>query len=89
MEPPGTGNPISPIDTELTDQYCFSVVVEQEKGTWRSKQTFITFTRYFFSLSSLFQVIICVDILMYQSGCGRLSINLWHIHSWALCDIEK
>ena len=50
MEPPVTRTPFSPTDTELTDQYCFSVVVEQEKGTWRSKQTFITFTRYFFSL---------------------------------------
>ena len=29
-------------------------------------------------LDSVFQVIIRVDILIYRSGCGRVSIDLWH-----------
>ena len=40
------------IQNQLETKIVFSMIVVQEKGTWKNKQTVITFTRYGFSLRS-------------------------------------
>ena len=46
-----------------------------------------TFLFYLFYLSKISLTII-QSISWWVLGCDILTIRLWHIHSWALCDIE-